>query len=323
MADIDNQRLGSGAVSLTLVTAVLWGGTSVANRIAVDTVPPIAVGGIRFALAALFMVAWCRFERCPLWPDTGQWRPSIIAGALLFLQVGAFNVGIERSTASHGTLFINTFVFWVAALEHFVTRDYRLNLRQLAGLLVAAAGVVLLVIDESGASVTTVAGLPRDRATLSGDFFLLASGFLLGINIMYTKRAVQVVPPGTLTLWHNVFGVAMFAGGSLLFEQFRPLANSALPAILGLLYLGVAISGFCFAAQAWLLKRHSASLIAVFRFVTPVCGVVLAVLLRRDAVSPWLLIAGACVAIGIVLVTLPRAEVARDADGPLFWSSAR
>ena len=285
MHDEHNQRLGAGAVSLTLLTALLWGGTAVGNRFAVDTVPPIAVGGIRFALAAVFMLAWCRFERAPLWPAHGQWRPSLIAGVLLFLQITTFNIGIERSTASHGTLFINTFVFWVAAIEHFVTRDHRLSLRQLAGLIVAATGVVLLVLDESAAHRVSATDLTPDRATLAGDLLLLTSACLLGVKITYTRRVVRLVPPGTLTLWHDVFGVVLFAAASLMFEQFRPEA-AAPQAILSLLYLGVVISGFCFAAQAWLLKRHSASLIAVFSFATPVSGVVLAVLLRGDALSP-------------------------------------
>lgn len=300
MSDEHNQRLGAGAVSLTLLTALLWGGTAVGNRFAVDTVPPIAVGGIRFALAALFMLAWCRMEHAPLWPAAGQWRPSLIAGTLLFLQITTFNIGIEHSTASHGTLLINTFVFWVTAIEHFVTRDHRLNPRQVTGLIVAASGVVLLVVDESG---RTIAHSTHDRASLPGDLLLLTSAFLLGIKIIYTRRAVRSVPPGTLTLWHDIFGVGLFAVASLMFERFHP-ADVAPPAILALLYLGIAISGFCFAAQAWLLKRHSASLIAVFSFATPVCGVVLAVLLRGDALSPRLLIAGACVATGILLVTL-------------------
>jgi drug/metabolite transporter (DMT)-like permease len=305
MHDEHNQRLGAGAVSLTLLTAVLWGGTSVANRFAVDTVPPIAVGGIRFAMAAVFMLAWCRLERSPIWPAAGQWRPSMIAGLLLFLQIATFNVGIERSTASHGTLFINTFVFWVAAIEHFVTREHRLNLRQLAGLLIAAAGVVLLVGDEPSRHGVTSAASLQDRATLFGDLCLLVSAFLLAVKIIYTKWAVRYVPPGTLTLWHDVFGVGLFAAASVLFERFEQGAASTLPAILGLLYLGIVVSGFCFAAQAWLLKRHRASLISVFSFATPVCGVFLAVLLRGDALSPWLLISGTCVAIGIVLVTRP------------------
>jgi drug/metabolite transporter (DMT)-like permease len=42
----------------------------------------------------------------------------------------------------------------------------------------------------------------------------------------------------------------------------------------------------------------------VFSFATPVFGVWLAVLLRGDVLSPWLLAAGGGVAAGILLVTV-------------------
>jgi drug/metabolite transporter (DMT)-like permease len=236
----------------------------------------------------------------------GQWTPIVISGALLFLQIVTFNLGTERSTASHGTLFINTFIFWVAAIEHFITGDHRLTLRQLLGLLVAAAGVVVLVTGTELGAASPAAPPHRDAATLSGDLLLLVSGFLLGLKVVYTRYAVRRVAPGTLTLWHAVVAVALFALYTAAFETVD-LAAFDRPAVLSLLYLGPVISGFCFASQAWLLRRHSASLISVFSFVTPVCGVFLAVLLRGDELSQWLIVAGAAVAAGIWLVTvMPR-----------------
>jgi LPXTG-motif cell wall-anchored protein len=73
-----------------------------------------------------------------------------------------------------------------------------------------------------------------------------------------------------------------------------------------LLFVGLVVSGFCFAGQAWLLQRYSASIVSVFSFATPVFGVALAVWLRGDEISPWLVVAGLCVAAGIVLVTVRR-----------------
>ena len=58
------------------------------------------VGGVRFALAAVFIVFWCRWEGAPLSVRRGQWTPIVISGALLFLQIVTFNLGTERSTAS-------------------------------------------------------------------------------------------------------------------------------------------------------------------------------------------------------------------------------
>jgi drug/metabolite transporter (DMT)-like permease len=140
-------------------------------------------------------------------------------------------------------------------------------------------------------------------ATLAGDLLLLLSALLLAIKVIYTKHAVRTVPPGTLTLWHDVIGVALFIGWSAAFEHADWRRVDA-ATVWALLFVGVVVSGFCFAAQAWLLQKHSASLVSVFSFATPVFGVLLAVLLRGDVLSPWLLTAGVSVAVGILLVTL-------------------
>ncbi len=294
-------HFGPTAAGLSLLTAALWGGTSVGSAFALDSFPPMAVGGLRFALAAVFMLGWCRWERAPLTLQRHQWSPALIAGGLLFIQIGTFNLGQARTTSSHATLYINTYIFWVAAIEHFITQQYRLNLRQLAGLLVAAAGVVTLVVSTATpAGAQTSSGL--DEPTLAGDALMLLSGFILAVKVIQTKHAVRTVRPGTLTFWHDVFGVILFAAASGLFEQIEWKGVTS-PSVGGLLYIGVCVSGFCFATQAWLLRRYSASIVSVFSFATPVFGVALAVLLRGDSMSPWLIAAGACVAAGIVLVT--------------------
>jgi drug/metabolite transporter (DMT)-like permease len=297
-------HFGAAAVGLSLLTAALWGGTSVASAFAIDSFPPVAVGGIRFGLAAVFMLGWCRWERAPLGLKSYQWWPSIISGVLLFLQISTFNWGQARTTSSHATLYINTYIFWVAAIEHFVTQQYRLSLRQFGGLVVAAAGVVMLVITTARPGAAAQAS-GMDQATLLGDGLMLLSAFILAVKVIQTKHAVRTVPPGTLTLWHDIIGVSLFAAWSAMFETID-VGHINPSAVGALLFIGICVSGFCFATQAWLLQRHSASIVSVFSFATPVFGVALAVLLRGDELSPWLLVSGVCVAAGIVLVTVVK-----------------
>ena len=47
--------LTPAATALALTTAFLWGGTAVSNQFAVDQLPPLFVGGLRFFLAGLFI----------------------------------------------------------------------------------------------------------------------------------------------------------------------------------------------------------------------------------------------------------------------------
>ena len=134
-----HEPIGRTSAGFSVLLAILWGGGPVAISYSVDTLPPVAVAGIRFALAALFMLFWCRVEGAGLALRKGQLGPSLILGLLLFAQISLFTVGIRESNSSHGVLLINTFIFWVAIIEHFVTRSVRLPFSHWLGLVIAAA----------------------------------------------------------------------------------------------------------------------------------------------------------------------------------------
>lgn len=313
--------MGLGAALFNLLLALLWAGTSVTAREAVDRVPPLAVGGIRFGLAALFMLLWCRWEGVSIALRRHQWPPALVMALLLFLQIGTFNWGVAWSNASHATLLVNTYIFWVAAAEHFLMRTVRLTLVQGVGLLIAAGGAALLFVEAPPAPPPTAdtppahmaavsARLnlrgeePLDQVTLAGDLMLSLSALLLAVKVLYTQHAVRSVPPGTLILWHDILGTALFFAVSLPWETWHP--DPWTPSIvLALLYNGLMVSGFCFAAHAWMLRRYSASSVSIFSFATPVFGIVLAVLFRGDSLSGWLILAGLLVAAGIALVNAP------------------
>jgi drug/metabolite transporter (DMT)-like permease len=300
------QPVALRTAALALLTVALWGANPVAVSYSVDTLPPIAVATIRFALATVFMFFWCHFEGSDLRLRANQRLPVFLAALGLFLQIGIFNIGVELSNSSHASMMINTFVFWVVVIEHFITKGDRLTGRKLIGLLVACGGVLLLLMRTEDSAAPRTEAL--DTPTLIGDVLLLLSAFLLGIKIVYVKHALKVIEPGKLIFWHDALGVLMFCGYSFLLEEidFSGLTRAA---VLGLLYQGVFVGGLCFALQAVLLRHHSASQIAVFSFATPLFGVGLGVLMRGDHITPWLFVAAVCVAVGILLVNArPRDE---------------
>lgn len=304
----EQQPLGPISVLLTLLTIVLWGGNPVAMKFSLTGFPPIAIAAMRFGLATCFMIGWCVWARAPLMLRRGQWTPSLITGFLLFAQIALFNLGVHRTSTSHSTVLINTFIFWVVVLEHFVTGHHRLKWRATAGLAFAATGVLLLLT----ATQRETEQQQLDVNSLTGDLILAASAFVLGVKIVYTKHAVRTVPPGTLILWHDGIGVAMFIALSLGTERHMAW-DPNFAAVVSLVYQGVFVAGICFALQAVLLRRHTASQISVFSFATPVVGVTLSILMRGDRLSPWLLASGLLVALGILLVNLPakRSAIAR------------
>lgn len=301
------QPLTLTSVLLVMVTVVVWAGTPTAVRFSTDLLPPITVAGLRFALAAIFMAAWAWLHGTSLRINTGELRPMLIGGVLLFLQIGTFTLGVHESNASHGSIFINTYIFWVVAIDHFVTRHHRLSIRKSLGLIFAATGAVLVLMTTARSHSTEVA----ESASLYGDLLLLLSAFILGGKICYTKTAVARIPPDRFIFWHDVFGVVLFAVVAGTFENVDPstllrLSDPGMQAAWwGIAYQGFAVAGLCYALQTRLLEKHAASKVSVFSFATPLFGVLFAVLLRGDPLSSSLFISGSSIAVGILLVNYP------------------
>ncbi|MHC4877405.1 MAG: DMT family transporter [Planctomycetota bacterium] len=302
------QPLTLTSVVLVMITVVVWAGTPTAVRFSTDLLPPITVAGLRFALAAIFMAVWAQFHGTRLKPASHELRPMIIGGVLLFLQIGTFTLGVHQSNASHGSIFINTYIFWVVAIDHFLTRHHRLSLRKTLGLIFAATGAGLILITTAEAHSVEVA----ESASLSGDLLLVLSACILGGKICYTKNVVSQIAPDRFIFWHDIFGVVLFALFAFAVERFDPSrllepGDARLQAALwGIAYQGFAVAGLCYALQTRLLEKHAASKVAVFSFATPLFGVLFAVLLRGDPVSPALFAAGSAIATGILLVNYPE-----------------
>ncbi|QDU41951.1 putative DMT superfamily transporter inner membrane protein [Symmachiella dynata] len=323
---VTQQPLSMTTAGLCVLMSALWGANAVAVKFSTVDIPAISTALIRFVLATLFMLLWCRWEGVGLKLNRTQFRSVLITGVLLFLQIGAFHLGVARSSSSHATLFVNTYVFWVVALEHFVMRATQLSWNRMLGLLIAGSGVVLIVAVDTQNTTPT----KGDPATLAGDLMLLASGFLLGVKIIYTKHALRKVQPGPLTFHSGLVGVVLFAIYTTLFEGVNLLhvtpaviwqfSVEHTPSLLGLLYQGVVVAGFCFALSALLLRRHAASQISVFSFASPLFGLTFSVIFRGDQLSPWLAVAALCVIVGIWLVTAVKA---RGENGVPSKKSAR
>jgi drug/metabolite transporter (DMT)-like permease len=298
--DSEQQPLGLRAVMLVLFITVLWSGNPVAVRFSVDTLPPVFVAAIRFSLATILMFFWCRAAGNRLRLTPGQWKPCLLAGLGMFLQIATFNVGVTMSNSSHATMLINTYVFWVLIFEHVLVRSLRWDLRKFSGVTLAAIGVVLVVTRSDSA---TLDAATNDLPTLRGDLILLGSALILSVKTLFIKATLRTIEPGKLVFWQNLTSVLMFFAWSSLTETVD-LSLVTTPTVVAVVYQGIFVGGVCFAIQAVLLRRHAASQIAVFSFATPLFGILFAVIFRGDPVTPWLFVAVACVALGILLVNL-------------------
>ena len=247
------------------------------------------------------MLGWCLGQGRPIRIQPREALPILVAGVLLFVQISLLNLGANLTNSAHATLFINTHPVFVAIIAHFFLVGDALTRRKVGGLAVAVSGIVLIVY------LSGTAGSTRNNPTPVGDLIVLASGALLGIKTVYVKHILPIVEPAKLLFWHDVIGVALFFGASFIFEDVDAY-RFTVRSVLSLLYQGIIVAGFCFAAWTWLLRTHRASQLTVFAFVTPIVGVLLSHLLRGNPIGLGLGVAGLAIATGVYLVSTSRAR---------------
>jgi drug/metabolite transporter (DMT)-like permease len=293
---LEHRSLDLKGAALALLLSALWGANPVAIKLGLSDVPPIRMALLRFVLSAVAILAYAMASgrRDVLVIRRGEAGPIWSLGLLFVVQAALMNLGLERTTAAHGVIVLNSYAIHTVVFAHFTIPGDRLTPRKLAGALVAYGGIVILFAR----SFTTSSG------TLTGDLIVALSAVLLGERIVYIARTVRRVDPVRLMLYQSIIGSAGFFLISFAVEAGRPTRwTSAL--LLSILFQGVVIGGFNFVMNAWLLKIYRPSALSTVALTTPIWGVLIAAAIGGEALAPELILSTLLVVAGIALTMLP------------------
>src|SRR2546426_4817343 len=148
-------------MALTTVYLV-WGSTYLAIRVAVRTIPPFLMAGVRFLIAGAVLYAWSirrgNARDDPIGPR--QWAAAAMIGGLLLLGGNGGVVWAERRVASGvAALIIALVPIWMALMVSARGQE-RMRFRAIAGLMVGLGGTALLVrSSETGGGAVSTAGV--------------------------------------------------------------------------------------------------------------------------------------------------------------------
>lgn len=286
-------RAGSGAVLAAGVAVLIWGGTPIATRIAVDTIDPAMVGMLRTLLAALAAPLLLLALRLPV-PTRDGTRPLLaFSGLCAFVLFPVlFSIGIGYTTASHAGLILAMQPIFTALAAHLVEKTLP-SRRWAAGAALAAAGTFALVHFRIGIAESTA-------DSWIGDLLILVAGFLASIGYVGGGRAARRFPALGVTLW------GLMIGGVALIPLFAWRAGSidwsagTLSSWTGVVYLAFAVSSLGYLLWYWALARGGIARIGTLQFLQPVASLILAVLILGEAMSLPLAACAAVVLAGTI-----------------------
>ncbi|MGM1029725.1 MAG: EamA family transporter [Actinomycetota bacterium] len=275
---------------LGLVVAVLWGLNFLAIHLSLEQFPPFFLVALRFGLIALPTILLVPRPDVPLRWLIGY---GLGFGTMQFLFLyWAMATGLPVGLAS---LVLQASAPFTVLLGATVLRE-RLDRAQVAGILLAVAGLTAIGAQQLGTAVL-------------GPFLLAmlaALGWALG-NL--SSRLARPSKPLHLTLWMSVVPVAPMLAVSLWLEGPDRIAASlvglgsgtGMLAIAGLAYtilLGTVVGS---GIWTWLLSRHPAARVAPFSMLVPVVGLLTAWVVLGETLSVAEVAGAVVVVLGVLL----------------------
>jgi len=280
---------------------LIWGSTYLGIRIAIETLPPFFMAGVRFLVAGGLLYIWARLRGAPR-PTRSNWGATLIIGGLLLLG-GNGGVTWSEQTVPSGlvALLVALVPLWVVVIDWLRPGGVRPSAPIIGGLVLGLAGMVLLIGPGDiggGSSVGLVDTLVLMGASLSWS-----------IGSVYSRYAALPESPLMTTAMEMLCGGALLSAlGGLTGEWSRlDLGVVSLRSIFALAYLIVFGAIVAFSAYTWLLRVVPPARAATYAYVNPVVAVVLGAL-AGEPLTARTLIAAVIIIIAVVLITTYRLQ---------------
>lgn len=273
-----------------LFTVVVWGATFVSTKVLIaNSLTPAEIFLVRFALAYVCILPFARGRlRAANLRDEGLLAAAGVSGGSLYFLTE--NIALEYAPASNVSLIVCTAPVWTALVLSLVYRSERMTRRQIAGSVLAFAGMALVVLN--GRFVLHLS--PR------GDLLALAAALLWMIYSLAIKRIGGRYPALFITRKVFFYGLVTI----LPVFAFRPFAVEwevlAHPAVWGnLLFLGVVASGLCYVLWNAAMHRLGAVRTTNYIYINPLVTIVVAALTIGERITPAALAGAALILYGM------------------------
>ncbi|MET8335651.1 EamA family transporter [Streptosporangium canum] len=274
------------------IVYVVWGSTYLAIRIAIETVPPLLSGAMRFSTAALVLGAallllrgWRVFRMT--WKELGG---AALVG-LLLLNAGNGLVAVAEQHISSGlaALLVASVPLWLVIFR-IVARDMP-QVLTLAGVLIGFGGVAVLSLTGGGSA-----------ADSTGIVIILLASMSWSAGSFLSARIPMPANPFVASTVEMAAGGIGLALTSTVMGEHLDLGAVSGRSWAALAYLVVMGSLLAFTAYVWLLGAAPISLVSTYAYVNPVVAVALGALVLSEPVTTSMVAAGLVIVLGVALV---------------------
>jgi drug/metabolite transporter (DMT)-like permease len=273
---------------------VVWGTTYLGIAIALETVPPLLLTGVRFVVAGLIMIAIAKLrgERIPR--DVRTLANLALIG---FLMVGVGNLAVvwaeQWVPSGLAALLVATAPFWMAIIELFRRSGERVSMQSGIGMAIGFLGVALLVSPGISGSWSLNFVLGALAIQIGGACWQLGSA-----HGKYNLAHVPLMSSAALQMLFG--GIIVTIAGLAIGEAPRFALNAR--TLGAMIYLTIFGSVIAYSAYVFALAQLRTTVTALYAYVNPVVAVFLGWLILSEPLTAKAIMAMVVILAGVALV---------------------
>ena len=281
--------------AVAFLVVAIWGSTFVFTKLLLlGGFSPAQIFTLRFIIAYAMLLVFCLWRGirwlCDSWKDELLMLGlGISGGSLYFL---AENEAMNHTTTTNTSLIVCLCPLFASLLIGLFYKSQRLNRPQIIGTIIAATGLVVVVMN--GHFVLHLSPLGDTLAFIACLCWAVYSLLMIPANAKYDTIFVtrKVFFYGLLSM---IPYFIFFPGLNVhkLFEQ---------PALLwNLLFLGCVASTFCFLTWNWVMKKLGAIIVTNYVYFNPVTTILFAWLLLSEPITGYFIFGTVLILVGMYL----------------------
>jgi drug/metabolite transporter (DMT)-like permease len=300
--DAGGPKVPSRAALVLAFAAIylIWGSTYLGIRVAVETLPPFLMAGMRFAVAGSLIFGFLRARGAP-WPTAAQWKDQAIVGIFLLLGGNAVVSWAERKTPSGITsLILGASPLVMVILDWIRPRGRRPTLALIAGVGVGIAGIALLL----GPDAIPAGYRPPPFYIVA----IFASSISWWTGSLYSKHSSAGTPLLMASAMQMLCGsICMLLTGLILGEgrgfHVDAVSTRSWAAFAYLITMGSIVA---FPVYVWLLEHSTPAKVSTYAYVNPVVAIFLGWALLGEPLNGRILLASTVIVGAVVIITIGR-----------------
>jgi drug/metabolite transporter (DMT)-like permease len=281
---------------------IIWGSTYAGILVAIESVPPFMMIGVRFLAAGLILFLYCVLKKYQRPTRSLVFKNSFAGILMLYGGTGAVTWVEQYISSGLTAVLIASAPLWYIILDRHLWRFHFKNKNIIAGILIGIAGVMLLVTDN------TTFNFSENKFPVISLFVLLAGNILWVIGSLFLKyKTKEGSPIMNASVQMLAAGIALlitsFATGEHHQFEIQNVTGRSFAALLYLITFGSLIA---YSAYVWLLTVRPPSIVGTHALVNPVVAVLVGWLLLSEKFNATQVAALFIILAGVLLVNFTK-----------------